>query len=170
MPIEIPVVLHDDYHFIIKKLTNELEEKFECLKENTEKYKTFSVPIEKEVTKINSYLINMLLIVENGITGGLCHAIHGYEKANNKHKKDYNKIKESLYLNNWDINNLYGSLMSQKLPVNNFEWIKDTSQLNEDFTKTMMKKVMKDIFLKLIFNILKSNMKFIMIYHFFLKE
>ena len=25
--------------------------------------------------------------------------------------------------------------MSQKLPVNNFEWIKDTSQLNEDFIK-----------------------------------
>ena len=25
--------------------------------------------------------------------------------------------------------------MSQKLPVNNFEWIKDTSQFNEDFIK-----------------------------------
>ena len=25
--------------------------------------------------------------------------------------------------------------MSQKLPVNKFEWIKDTSQLNEDFIK-----------------------------------
>ena len=25
--------------------------------------------------------------------------------------------------------------MLQKLPVNNFEWIKDTSQLNEDFIK-----------------------------------
>ena len=25
--------------------------------------------------------------------------------------------------------------MSQRLPVNNFEWIKDTSQLNEDFIK-----------------------------------
>ena len=26
--------------------------------------------------------------------------------------------------------------MSQKLPVNNFEWIKDTSQFNEDFKKS----------------------------------
>ena len=26
--------------------------------------------------------------------------------------------------------------MLQKLPVNNFEWIKDTSQFNEDFMKT----------------------------------
>ena len=26
--------------------------------------------------------------------------------------------------------------MSQKLPVNNFEWIKDTSQFNEDFIES----------------------------------
>ena len=31
--------------------------------------------------------------------------------------------------------NLYGWEMSQKLPVHNFEWIEDTSQLNEDFIK-----------------------------------
>ena len=29
----------------------------------------------------------------------------------------------------------YGWAMSQKLPVNNFEWIKETSQFNEDFIK-----------------------------------
>ena len=33
------------------------------------------------------------------------------------------------------INNLYGWAMLQKLPVNNFEWIEDTSQFNEDFVK-----------------------------------
>ena len=37
---------------MIKELANEFEGQFECLGENTEKYKTFSVPIEKEVTKI----------------------------------------------------------------------------------------------------------------------
>ena len=26
--------------------------------------------------------------------------------------------------------------MSQRLPVNNFEWIKDTSQFNKDFIKS----------------------------------
>ena len=31
--------------------------------------------------------------------------------------------------------NLYVWAMLQKLPVNNFEWIKDTSQFNEDFIK-----------------------------------
>ena len=48
--------------------------------------------------------------------------------------------------------------MSQKiflqLPVNNFEWIQDTFQFNEDFiNKTIMKKRINDIFLKLIFNV-----------------
>ena len=38
--------------------------------------------------------------------------------------------------------------MSQKLPVNNFEWIEETSQFNKDFIKTIMKKMMEDIFLK----------------------
>ena len=49
--------------------------------------------------------------------------------------KNYDKNKESSHLQNWDANNLYGWAMSQKLPVNNFEWIKDTSQFNEDFIK-----------------------------------
>ena len=42
-----------DYHFILKELTNEFEGKFECLQENTERYKTLSVPIEKDDTKID---------------------------------------------------------------------------------------------------------------------
>ena len=77
----------------------------------------------------------MLLMVEKDIRGGICNAIHRYAKANNKYMKDYDKNKESSYLNYWDVNNLYGWAMSQKLPVNNFEWIKDTSQFNEDFIK-----------------------------------
>ena len=56
MPDEISVVFHNgsnyDYHFIIKELANKFEEKLECLEENTEKYETFSVSIEKEITKI----------------------------------------------------------------------------------------------------------------------
>ena len=48
---------------------------------------------------------------------------------------NYDKIKESPYLQYWDINNLYGWEMSQKIPVINFEWIKDASQFNENFIK-----------------------------------
>ena len=79
--------------------------------------------------------IDMLLMVEKGIRGGICHSIYRYAKANNKYMKDYDKNKESSYIQYWDVNNLYGWAMSQKLPVNNFEWIKDTFQFNEDFTK-----------------------------------
>ena len=48
---------------------------------------------------------------------------------------DYDKNKESSYLQYWDLNNLYGWAISQKLSVNNFEWIEDISQFNEDFIK-----------------------------------
>ena len=51
--------------------------------------------------------------------------------------KDYDKNKESSYIQYWDENNLYGWGMSQKLPGNTFEYIKDTSQFNEDFIKKL---------------------------------
>ena len=58
MPNEIPVIFDNgsnyDYHFMIKELANEFDGKFECLGENTERYKKFSIPIEKEVTKIDN--------------------------------------------------------------------------------------------------------------------
>ena len=49
--------------------------------------------------------------------------------------RDYDKNKESSYIQYCDVNNLYGWSMSQKPPVNNFEWIKDTSRFNADFIK-----------------------------------
>ena len=100
--------------------------------------------------------IDMLLMAEKGIRGGICHSIYRYSKANNKYMNNYDKNKELSNLQYWDANNLYGWTMSQKLRVNNFEWIEDTSQFNEDFIKNIMKKVIKDTFLKLMFNILKN--------------
>ena len=40
----------------------------------------------------------MLLIVENRIRGGICHAIHRYAKANNKYFENDDKNKESSYI------------------------------------------------------------------------
>ena len=46
----------------------------------------------------------MLLMVETKIKGGICHSIYQYAKANNKHMKDYDKNKESLYIQYWNLN------------------------------------------------------------------
>ena len=57
MPKKIPIVFHNgsnyDYHFIIKELAEEFKKLFTCLGEHTDKHITFTVPIEKEVTKID---------------------------------------------------------------------------------------------------------------------
>ena len=77
----------------------------------------------------------MLLMVEEGIRRGICHSIHRQAKANNKYMKSYDESKESSYIQDLDANNLYGWAMSQKLPVNDFKWIEDTSKINKEFIK-----------------------------------
>ena len=59
--------------------------------------------------------------------------------------------------------------MSPKVPVNNFEWIKDTSQFNENLLKNYKEESDEGYFLKLMFNVLKNYMNFIIIYHFYLR-
>ena len=76
---------------------------------------------------------DMLLMVEEGIRGGICHSIHRYAKANNKYMKNYDKNEESLYIQYLDANNLYGWAMSQKLPVNGFKWV--FNEINKEFIK-----------------------------------
>ena len=74
-------------------------------------------------------------MVEEGIRRGICHSIHRHAKANNKYMKNYDKNEDSSYTQYLDTNNLYGWAMSQKLPVNGFKWIEDTSEINEEFIK-----------------------------------
>ena len=77
---------------------------------------------------------DMLLMVEEGIRGGICHSIHRYAKANNKYMKIYNNNEESSYIQYLDANNLYGWTMSKKLSVNGFKWT-DNNIINEEFIK-----------------------------------
>ena len=74
-------------------------------------------------------------MVEEGIRGGICHSTQRSAKANNKYMKNYDESKESSYIQYLDANNLYGWAMSQKLAVNDFKWIEDTSKINEELIK-----------------------------------
>ena len=52
-------------------------------------------------TKVKLELLtnmDMLVMLEKGIRGGICHSIYWYAKANNKYMKTYDKNKESSYL------------------------------------------------------------------------
>ena len=73
VPKKIPIVFHKgynyDYHFSIKELAEEFKQ-FACLGENTKKYITFTVPIQKadtkieenteEITKNKSYILKFI--------------------------------------------------------------------------------------------------------------
>ena len=96
----------------------------------------WQVALKKTIVKLDLLTdINMLLMLEKSIWGRIFHPIYRYAEANNKYMVDYDKNKESSYLQHWNVNNLYGYAMLQKLLVNNFELIKDNSQFNEDFIK-----------------------------------
>ena len=80
-----------------------------------------------EKTRVKLELItdyDMILMIEKGITGGMCQATYRRAKANNKHMKNYNKNIESSYIEYLDANNLHG-------------WVKqkELSKFNEGFLK-----------------------------------
>ena len=82
---------------------------------------------------------DMLLMVEEGIRGGICHAVQRYAQANNKYMNDYDKKKKSSYIQYLDVNNLYSKAMTEKLPVRGFKWMEDISKIDEDFVKVYNK-------------------------------
>ena len=109
----------------------------------------------------------MLLMEEKDIRGAIYHAIYRYMKTYNKYMKSYDKSEEPPYLTYWDINNLYGQAMSQKLPVNDFKWVEKTSQFNKDFIKNYNEDSDIGYLLQLMFIIIKIYITFTMIYTFF---
>ena len=72
------------------------------------------------MTKVKSDLLTDFDIVEKGIKGRIFHAIHQYVNASKKYMKDYDK-------------NLCGWTIFKKLPLGNFNWVKNTYQFNKDF-------------------------------------
>ena len=100
--------------------------------------------------------VDMLLMVEKGIKGGICHAMHRYAKANNNYMKDYNKDEEESFLEYLDVNNLYGWAMPEPLPVDRFDRIEDLSKIDEDFMKSYDKDSDKGYILKVDFKYPKN--------------
>ena len=74
-------------------------------------------------------------MVEEGIRGGMCHAVHRYAKANNKYMKNYDEKEESSFLQYFDVNSMYAWAMTQRLSVGGFKWIEDISKIDKDFIK-----------------------------------
>ena len=60
--------------------------------------------------------------------------------------------------------------MSQKLPVNDFEWVEDLSQFKEDFIKNYDENSDIGYFLEVDIEYPKNYLIFINIYHFYQKE
>ena len=154
MAKEIPVIFHNgstyDYNFIIEKLVEE----FECLGENTEKYFTFSVSLNKENNNgkkiayrlkfIDTYRFmstSLSNLVDNlsGVYDKECKRC--MERKKIRLNCEFNKDVISLYLMYLDANNLYGWAMSQKLPVNGFKWVEKLSRFNESFIRDYDEKV-----------------------------
>ena len=102
----------------------------------------------KELELLIDY--DVLLMVEKGIRGGICHSIHRYAKADNKYMQNYNNNEESLYIQHLDANNLYGWAMSKKLPVNGFKLLDSNkiNEINEDFIKNYNENNYKDYILE----------------------
>ena len=77
-----------------------------------------------KITEINLELstdINILLMIESGERGGVCHVIRSYVETNNKYMNNYDENKESSFLSYLGTNNLYGCPMIKKLPVGSFK-------------------------------------------------
>ena len=71
--------------------------------------------------------MNMLLMFEQEIRGGLCQSVLRYATANNKYMSNYCKKQISTFLQYLYANNLYGYAMCKKLPIGEFKWSKKLS-------------------------------------------
>ena len=65
----------------------------------------------------------MHLFFEEGMRGGISMISNRYLKANNPYLPDFDPHLPTSYIIYLDANNLYGSVMIQRLPVGEFEWM-----------------------------------------------
>ena len=73
-------------------------------------------------------------MTEKVIRGGLTQVIKKHSTATNKYLPCYDSAKKSLYLQYFDVNNLYGWAMCKKLPRNGYKW-GNVEEFDGDFIK-----------------------------------
>ena len=81
-----------------------------------------------KLTKVNLELltdVDMLLMIEKGIRGGVAQISNRYGKANNPYMNEYDPNQPKKYIIYLDRNNLYGEGMSKPLPTHGFRWMTD---------------------------------------------
>ncbi|GFQ88998.1 uncharacterized protein TNCT_458121 [Trichonephila clavata] len=68
--------------------------------------------------------IDIYLMLEAGIRGGMCQVSKCYSKANNKYLDNFDELLESKFILSLDVNNLYGTAMAfYKLPESEFRFL-----------------------------------------------
>ena len=80
-----------------------------------------------ELEKISD--IGKYLFIEKGTRGGVSYIAKRYAKAN-KHMNDYNSEELSTFITYLDKNNLYGWTLSEYLPYEKFEWVKNVDEFD----------------------------------------
>ena len=74
--------------------------------------------------------IGKYLFIEKGPRGAISYIAKRYAKANNKYMNDYNPKKQSTFITDLDMNNLYGWEMSHYLPYGGFKWLKNVGEFD----------------------------------------
>ncbi|XP_053209828.1 uncharacterized protein LOC128393656 [Panonychus citri] len=67
--------------------------------------------------------LDMLMMIEKGIRGGLTMVSKRHVVANNPQVPNYDPSKPQTHIIYLDVNNLYGYAMTQRLPVRGFKWV-----------------------------------------------
>ena len=82
-----------------------------------------------KITKVQLELLNeldMLLMIESGIGGGIATISHCHAIANNEYMEtEFDPTKDSKFISYLDANNIYGWSMSKQFPTSGFKWMTD---------------------------------------------